>query len=278
MFKKKSMIGILIAISCLTVACSEGKDQNSKKQSATDATTTTLSEIDSTEKDIASEDYVEAVEQIRGYLSKVVGVNENLSDDDRNKMFDELVQDIQNNKTDGKEVYYRLKNIISAIKCAHLQLTFPNNNPYKYEGLPINFKWMDDKLIILNADEDNKKYLGCSVEAINGFDTKKLVDKYATINSYETESGKKASLEESLLFKTDLVYLGIMNEEDSVLAISIETRNGEKKDIEVKLVGYDQIAKSYSIMDLEGAAEKLPLAYQVRIDSQYANYEIVNIT
>lgn len=166
----------------------------------------------------------------------MVGVNDRLSDKERNKMFDTLLEGIKEGNLDDRDIYYSLKSIVAAIKCAHLQLTFDNNNPFLDDLVPVGFTWMGNDLIIATSYTD-KKYIGCKVLSINGVAVDELIKKYSTICSYETDEGSKSSLEDSFLFVSDLAYLGVMKQKDKKVTIAIENSNGEKENIDVKVYG-----------------------------------------
>lgn len=172
---------------------------------------------------------------------------------------------------DDRDIYYSLKSIVAAIKCAHLQLTFNNNNPFLDDLVPVGFTWMGNDLIIATSYTD-KKYIGCKVLSINGVAVDELIKKYSTICSYETDEGSKSSLEDSFLFVSDLAYLGVMKQKDKKVTIAIENSNGEKENIDVKVCKYDNNKKYYNLLDMEEAPDELPITYQLKHDSNYANY------
>lgn len=272
--KKKQLIACcLILILGLADGC--GSSKSSKKETTkiaqTETETETESETPAQITTLAPADLVESVNMVKENLEDMVGVNDVLSEQDRNQMFDSLIADINAGKADGKEVYYRLKSIVAAIKCAHLQINFIQTNPYKDKLIPLNFMWLGDQLVICNTDSTNKKYLGYSVNNINGFTPDELVKKYATIESYETESGSKASLE-NILFVSDLAYLGVMKDDDKEVTLSITNRDGKTEELKAQICKYGEIKEYYSLADMDGASKEIPISYKVRSESNMANY------
>lgn len=271
--KKKQLIAccLVLALGALGGCSSSKSTKETTTAKEQQSETQTESETQAPITTLSAADLVESVNMIKDNLEGMRGVDEVLSEQDRNQMFDTLISDINDGKADGKEVYYRLKSIVAAVKCAHLQLSFINANPYKDKIIPLNFMWLGDQLVICNTDSTNKKYLGYSVNNINGVTPDELVKEYATINSYETESGSKESLE-NFLFTADLAYLGVMKDDDSEVTLSLKSRDGKEEELKAKICKYGDITEYYSLSDIEGASKEIPMAFKVRSESNMANY------
>ena len=215
------------------------------------------------------EKWIKATCFIQEELRKVPGANENISKEETDAQFDELVKDIENGLQDEAQVYYRLCSIIASMKHIHMSLNYLNQEDYpKGEYVKLDVLWTQEGLVVCSADEACKESVGLFLTKINGYSVAEIMDKYATIRGQETEAGKKSCVWG--LYSADLKYLGIMKENDESIVLTLKDEKGEEREI-VYTFGSKESSTWYSILD----TADLPFTYQLRLEKGSDNYNYI---
>ena len=206
-----------------------------------------------TEQEISDEQekILEDIQMIKQAISDSPCSNEYFQAD-----LDALMKEVAAGDIDRERCYQRIREIISSCHCAHLNIWTKSDDPIYANCLPIKLKWFGDELRIAVCMEENREYLGMKVVQISGYSVSDVAEKYGSINSYETERGKLAFLEE-IFWEADLQYLGMLDSNRSVEFL-LEDEFGNTEKLNVELRPLDQC----SVISLEEMCKELPISYR----------------
>lgn len=216
---------------------------------------TTDGEINTgTEQTISAEQkkMIEDIQVIKQTISDSACRKEYRHDD-----FDVLIDEIKAGSIDREVCYQRIREIVSLYHCAHLNIWTKPNDPIYTNRLPILLIWFGDELRVVACSEEYREYLGTQVLQISGYSVNDVIEKYGSINSYETERGKMAFLEQPL-WESDLVYLDLINSNQKEVELVIEDEQGNIETFNMELVSWDEC----SLINLEEVCEELPISYR----------------
>ncbi len=217
--------------------------------------------------------WVNAVAYIQESVNHVPGIDENTTKEERDEMFDSLISDIENGLNDEQIIYYRVCNILALAKSLHMGLWFEDEAHQTFGSqFMIDFIWAKEGLTIFGTDEQYREYLGAVVTRINGYSLKEIIDKYATIRFNETDAGRKNCIYG--LCTADLKYLGIMNEEDDSIVLTLHKGKDEEKDVTIHAFAPEDKVNWVSAIE----TEQLPFTYRIRQESNFRNYSLVEDT
>lgn len=214
--------------------------------------------------------WVKAICNMQATMDGIIGINENVSKEERDQKFLNLVEDVQNGLKDEMTIYYRLCNIVAEERMAHLYLVKGFEDPL-HTIIPIGMYWMDEKLYLSNIENNKKDYLGYEVVAINDFTIDELIQMLSNVDSCETDAGSRCLLEYSFRSVSQLRYCGIMGESDHSIELTLRGKDDEVITITVDAVDGSEEIQSATIFDMM-PVENLPMVYQTNLLHNKANY------
>ena len=181
-----------------------------------------------------------------------------LSEDDFNNKIEELKIDLNN--LNDEEIENKVYEIVASIGDAHTKLY----KQYDYR-FPLNFWYFGEDLYLINTTEEYNNALYCKVEAIDGYDIRKVEEKLKKLIVQANKSNIKKTLP-ALLSRPDILKgAGIINNEDSVI-FTFKDSNDDYFDLEIESVLNSDI-KDIMIMD-DPEDESNPL-YRQHSDLNY---------
>lgn len=284
MIKKKQLYIILLSLSLILIS---GCSKNENVEEAPSIVTGVVIEEESTlvkedkgvvedeiedvkKKDPFTTKWVSAICGMQETMDGIIGINDNVSKEERNQKFSSLIEDMQNGLKDEMTIYYRLCNIVADERIGHLYLTRDFEDPL-HTVIPIGMDWMNEKLYLSCIENSKKDYLGYEVVAINGFTKDELIQMLSNISSCETDAGKQSLLEVSWRSVSQLRYCGIMSESDNSIKLTLHGQDAEEVTITVDAVdGTKEI--SYSTLSDMMPVENLPMVYKTNLLHNRANY------
>lgn len=211
---KRKVLIVCMVILCLLTSCGVKSDEikNEIKQELTENQIAWIADIDG---------------PLRDGLAQAAGVNEFLSDEERNQRLDTLIQRIETENLEDYEIILSIQELISDIRIAHMD--FCPKEDYKGESKEtylVFVKWFADGAHIIATLEEDKEYIGARLVAINGMDMDEILKRYDRIYSNETEGWLYYKWEqESTKFgfmQNELEYLGIIEQGDTEIVLTLE--------------------------------------------------------
>lgn len=181
--------------------------------------------------------------QLRTTLAESAGVDQYLTEENRNKRLDDIIQKIKNDNLNDDQIYYEIKKIISDIRIAHMD--FYRSQDYtsddNYLSYLVTGSWFSEGFYVVGINEQYSECLGSELIAINGLSMNEVLERYDTIYSNETDSYLKALFEKSSLqgfSKVELDFLGISNMNEKEIRLTMR-KNGEEFEQKVSAVSLD---------------------------------------
>ena len=226
----------------------------------------------------SQKDWIDDIQQIRKAFAKVEGINEFLSDKDRNNRLDYLVKKIQKDNWDTREIVYYLREIISDIRIAHIYFGVPAEyqNIEKLDSYILAGEWFGDDFVIFAAEDDYADCIGSALVAINGKSLEKVIKEFDRIMFNETDIYLKALFENELskngLLKSDLEYLGIINKKDDAVVFTFEKDGNqyEKLISPINLYG----SEGFNIVYFDELDVNFPKTYEMYLKHPLYDYFI----
>ena len=165
--------------------------------------------------------------------------------------FEQLKADVMAGKADQLDCFYRIREIIRAYKCAHLNLQ-PNDSSVLYSKiLPFTFYCFGNDYHIYLATSSYQKYLGWKLIKIGGQsveDAREKLCNYAAY-PYETVSGEKYVFDSTQSY-TNYKAAGLV-QKNGKINFTIESPDGK-----IKTLSCHAIRPSYFIKWVKIAPEK----------------------
>ena len=236
--KKRKNVAIFVGISMLMLASC--KTENAARTNTSEATLIpsqeAITSLEPLEENSALE-WTKDLESIKTTLMTTRGVTEHLSAKKIETQMDEIIRDAKEHKIDMTTAYYRVKNVISELHCAHMYIEKNEDaeDSINTKCLGIGFEWFGNDLRIVYCLENTKEYLGWKVNKIAGRSIEEAVDLFASINSYETLTGKKRFLTQ-ILRESELQYLGMLNSTGDGVELTVQNDDGKEQKILVEMV------------------------------------------
>lgn len=233
--KKKIRIGMILAV---IVFLSIGGIYLIKKQSLTEHQKAWLSDLKGPFKEM---------------LTSSAGIDENMTEDERNQRIDEIIEAIKSEHWDDERIGYALKELVSDFQIAHMQFILCDEYAEQSEYYPIIGKWFGDEYRIMETIPEYEKYIGYVVKQINNLDMKEVLKRYDTIISNETQMWLKYCWEDEAekaggIRKLDLEYLDIVNEDGDDLKLVLE-KDGESAIVSVAPAAVEDGMEYYSVLE-----------------------------
>ncbi len=214
--------------------------------------------------------WVDAICNLQTTMDGIIGINDNVSKEERDQKFLNLVNDIQDGLKDEMTIYYRLCSIVAEERMAHLYLTKGFEDPLR-TVIPIGMCWMNEKLYLSSIENNMKDYLGYEVVAINDFSIDELIQMLSNVDSCETDSGSRCCLEYSFRSVSQLRYCGIMKESDNSIELTLLGKEDEDITITVDAVDASKEIQTATIYDIM-PVENLPMVYKTNLLHNRTNY------
>lgn len=249
--RNRITIFLIMCLSTLLVACSVNKDGQDDEQKLTQHQKAWIADIDG---------------PLRDGLAKAAGVNEFVSDEERNARLDTLIQLIQSEDWNDDYITYYIKELISDIHVAHIN--FNATTEYKTDDYRKSYvmagKWFEDGFYVFATLEEYKDCIGSKIVAINDIGIEEVLSRYDRLFSNETESYLKYCFEEHSkqgFLKSELEYLGIAEVGTNQVIFTLEKdgRRFEQCVDAVDIAGGQEL----SITDIYSDIETLPYGDEI---------------
>ena len=174
--------------------------------------------------------------------------------------FELLIDEIKTGKIDREVCYQRLREIISSYHCAHLSIWTKPNDPIYTNRLPILLTWFGEELRVTACSEEYIGYMGMKVLSISDYSINDVLEKYGSINSYETQRGRMTFLEQPM-WECDLVYLDLLDSNQHGVEFEVENEQGNIENFDVELVSWDECNLIY-LEDVYCEQEEMSISYR----------------
>ena len=208
--------------------------------------------------DSEREGWISDLKTIEKTIKHIGGVDEYLSKEEISKRFSELIDEVKQKKVDQEGCYYRVRNIISELHSAHMNIVNVQNNQNNVKYTSVGFIWFGNELRIGACLDEYEKYLGWKVIKIADDSIQNVIDKLVTINSCETDSRKKSYLQGMLLY-SDLSYLGLLNSEDG-LELTVEDDQGKNDSFVAKMWYPNEQMSIHNLRDHFTSNDLMPIS------------------
>lgn len=198
---------------------------------------------------------------LREGLEKAAGVDEFLSNEERNARLDRLIERIGTECLDDFEIICAIEELISDIRIAHINF-FPGDEYQEGYGAMccIVGEWFADGFYITATSNDNRGCIGARLVAINGIDLEEILNRYDRIYSNETRSWLKYKFEHETwrtgFIQRELEYLGIVEKDVKEVVFSFE-KGGKQFEENFKIYALDEL-QNLEIVSIDGQIDKLP--------------------
>lgn len=250
--KMKRIVRIMLIVLSISLLCSCGqKNQEIREDTKSSAKpVVTASAMPESSKEAEEEQFkekwTEAIESLKSHTNFSRGADVNISKEEREAMFDTLIEEVNSGLDDEEVIYYRLREIIAKMKHVHMALYYtkePESFDNKVFGL--FFMKMQEGLVLIGADKQYKAYLGNVVTAINGYSLDEMKEKYARINCNETEVGQENW--SNYLCTSELRYLGVMDKGEDEIELTLNDLKGNEKKVAVRASLQEEVQWQYLI-------------------------------
>ncbi len=153
---------------------------------------------------------------------------------------EKLKEDINNNKVNEDEIYYRMQELSSVLNNGHTSITKLESKNEKV--LPIKGNYFGDSFYIIFADTKNKELLGSEIIAINGVKFKDIEERYSKIISAENNQWVRSTISSKIFTESLLKYLDIWKDEN---VFTVKTLQGKTEEVIIDSIMAEEL---YSIM------------------------------
>lgn len=120
-------------------------------------------------------------------LASSAGINENMTEEERNRRIDEIIEAIRTKHWDDERIGYAVKELISDFQIAHMQFILCDEYAAQSEYYPIIGKWFGDEYRITETTPEYEQYIGYAIRKINNLDMSEVLKRYDTIIPNETQ-------------------------------------------------------------------------------------------
>lgn len=144
--------------------------------------------------------------------------------------FEQLKQNILDNKVTQEECVMELRKIISSYNIVHLNIYQQFSNELLPEYADLVFMHFDDGLRVGLGSTKYKKYMGWKVLEIGNLPVEEFLKIYNSYFSYETDSGRKYSIHQQPVDWKVLRHAGLLNK-NGTLTLKIQSDEGQQKTI-----------------------------------------------
>lgn len=215
--------------------------------------------------------------EMREALDLAAGITENMTEEEREKRLDTLVEKIKSEQWNDDQITYYIRQMISDFGIAHMEFKRPdeycsesNKNCY-----PIIGKWFGEEYYVIKTLPEYKECLGSKLVAIEGKNLSEVLEKYDQRYANETYTWLKRCFEvyNSIGFsEMDFVYLGIMKKEKNTACFTFE-KAGKTNVVEVEGIDIEmEMEKAHQYVSIYDDMETLPFGERVYEDSGQAPF------
>ena len=215
---------------------------------------------------------------IRTALSKAAGINEIISDDERNARLDELIEQIKTEHLDDSQIAYGFHTLYSDIGIAHGGLIIPNEYRTEKENIYYTMigEWFGDEYRIISTLPKYEEALGKCLVAINDVPLDEVLASYDSFISNETHSWLKTIFRNANQYgfsQFELEYTGIIEKDVDTVKFTLSDGTSTT-DINVSSTTYsnENPTNCVSVYDL---VESFPLGFDLYLSSEKANFNYV---
>ena len=205
--------------------------------------------------------------QMREAFSRAAGINEYVTDEERNERLDILINKIKTENWSDNQIEYYIYELISDFHIAHIEFYKSNNciSEDNYLCYPIAGEWFGEDFYILGTQDYYSDCIGSKLVAINETSLKDVLICYDEIISNETDNYLKSVFEiytrNRGFRKSDLVYFGIIDSETDDVLFTFE-KDGKQYEQVISPVITDGSQK-LNIENVSNKVEKLPYGYEI---------------
>lgn len=197
-------------------------------------------------------------------LASSAGINENMTEEERNRRIDEIIEAIRTKHWDDERIGYAVKELISDFQIAHMQFILCDEYAAQSEYYPIIGKWYGDEYRITETTPEYEQYIGYAIRKINNLDMSEVLKRYDTIIPNETQMWLKYSWEYTAkraggMRQLDLEYLDIVSKRSDDLELLLE-KEGDSVIVAVAPVAIEDGMEYYSLLD---QLQELPMYEKV---------------
>ncbi len=230
--------------------------------------------------------------QMRDTLAKSAGVNEYVTDDERNERLDILINKIETENWNDDQIVFYIRKLISDFHIGHMG--FGRSQYYTSEDeflcYPIVGNWFDDGFYIVATLDRYSDCIGSKIVAINGMSLEDVLTHFDDKYSNETNNYLKDCFEKDNyqgFSKIDFEYLGItdFDVEDVVFTLEKDGRQYEQVASTVSLDGsqnltyesiYDEVNLLPYGLEIYYKNNQPPFTYEIDKDNRavYFQYNV----
>lgn len=163
---------------------------------------------------------------MRTALSKSAGVNEKISDEERNARLDVIIEKIKNEKLNDSEITYAIYTLMSDIGVAHGG--FVPGEGYRTEkeniSYPLIGDWFGNEYRIVATLPEYEEHIGKYIVAVNDVPIEEVLNAYDSHINNETESRLKAifrNVNSTGFNQFELEYTGIIEEDADTVKFTL---------------------------------------------------------
>lgn len=140
------------------------------------------------------------------------------------------------------EFYYELTHLVALVGDSHTSVAFSDSRYQHLKALGFAIKKYDDDWYLMMLEEQNQKYLGYQLVAIQDVEIEEVYQRAKSICSYENEAWMENQFSNTINFWDTLKYLEIVKEEDEEVTLFVrKDRDSEIENFSIKPMTYEEI-------------------------------------
>lgn len=176
------------------------------------------------------------------------------------------------------EFYYELTHLVALIGDSHTFMEFSDSRYQYLKALGFAIKKFDDNWYLMMLEEQNQKYLGYQLVAIDDVEIEEVYQRAKSICSYENEAWMENQFSNTINFWDALKYLEIVKEEDEEITLFVrKDRDSEIEKLSIKPMTYEEIMNvniitKYPEKTPEITVQGLYSAKELTQDAYYIQY------
>lgn len=192
---------------------------------------------------------------------------------ERQKIIDKLSEPMTES-----EFYYELTSLVSLIGDSHTFIEFSDSRYQHLKALGFAIKKYDDNWYLMMLEEQNQKYLGYQLMAINDVEIEEVYQRAKSICSHENEAWMENQFSNTINFWDALKYLEIIKEEDEGITLFVrKDRDSEIEKLSIKPMTYEEIMSAniitkYPEITPQVTVQGLYSAKELTQDAYYIQY------
>ncbi len=140
------------------------------------------------------------------------------------------------------EFYYELTHLVALIRDSHTSMAFSDSKYQHLKALAFAIKKYDSDWYLMMLEEQNQKYLGYQLVAINDVEIEEVYQRAKSICSHENEAWMENQFSNTINFWDALKYLEIVKEKDEEITLFVrKDRDSEIENFSIKPMTYEEI-------------------------------------